>query len=78
MKGIKTRWLLVAMACLTLCSPVPSIAEDEGSSNLDGSTLKKALDYAACAVSICAASTGWGIALAVVACGNALNEWWTE
>jgi hypothetical protein len=79
MKGLKTRWLLVAMACLTLCSPLPSIAEDNGSSALDGSsTLKKALDYAACAVSIGAASTGWGIALAVLACGNALNEWWTE
>jgi hypothetical protein len=81
MKRFRIPWLLVLMACVSLLSPLPATAEgdDPTSSDLDGSrTIDKAFDYAMCAVSIASATTGWGIGLAVLTCGKALNAWWTE
>jgi hypothetical protein len=38
----------------------------------------KLVDYALCAVSILAASTGVGAALAVLTCAKAAITWWSE
>ncbi len=81
MRWKSARWFLVLMAVVSLALPWSAIADvnDPATSGTDSSRAwEKALDYAACAVSIAAIETGVGIAVAVVSCGKALNLWFDE
>jgi hypothetical protein len=78
MKRFKIHWVVALVACLAWMTPLSASAEGEDAGSGIDVNLDKAFDYAICAVSIVSATTGWGIGLAVLTCGKAMNLWWTE
>jgi preprotein translocase subunit SecG len=74
-------WAALLLAVVLLAQPMTAAAlSDDGtaSEELQASGTAKFLDYAMCAVSIAAASTGIGAALAVLSCAKAAHTWWSE
>jgi hypothetical protein len=75
------RWMrggaLLVAAAAVLALPCVAGAED-GSVTNDEIKWGKVFDLAACALSIATIETGLGATAAVITCGKAISEWWTE
>jgi|KBSSwiStaDraftv2_1062776.scaffolds.fasta_scaffold454180_2 hypothetical protein len=80
MKKLESPWVALVVAGLMALAPLAATAEDVSDpSTIDQSAwVKKGLAYLGCAASIVTASSGAGVILMAVACGNAINEWFTE
>jgi hypothetical protein len=68
---------LLVVAAAVLALPCMAGAED-GSVTSDEIKWGKVFDLAACALSIASIETGLGAVSAVITCGKAASEWWTE
>jgi len=80
MKDLRNRrWPAFLLAVAILAQPLTAAAQSqEVTIEASGDRLGKFIDYALCAVSIVAASTGVGAALAVLTCAKAAYTWWSE
>lgn len=75
MKHRVVRWAWLVAAVLAL--PLRAGAET-GSVSSDEIKWGKVFDLAACALSVATIETGLGATAAVITCGKAFTEWWTE
>ena len=77
MRGRVVRSVVMAtLAAAVLALPCRASAESEVTSN--EIRWGKVFDLAACAMSVATIETGLGAVAAVITCGKAASEWWTE
>lgn len=76
MKGWVRNVVALPLAAVLLALPCAAGAEESASS--DEIKWGKVFDLAACALSVATIETGLGATAAVITCGKAISEWWTE
>ena len=77
MKSRVARSLVAAMIVFSVLV-LPSRARADDGLGSDAVKWEKVFDIAACALSIATIETGLGAVSAVISCGRAVSDWWTE